>query len=87
MDHSALIDRLGGTAAVARRIGARPASVSEWRTKGIPDGRLIELGAEIERAGIMPRWALRPCDWHLIWPELIDAKGAPAIPQPHPEAA
>jgi DNA-binding transcriptional regulator YdaS (Cro superfamily) len=80
MDHSALIDRLGGTAAVARRVGAQPASVSEWRKKRIPDSRLIQLGAEIERLGIMRRWHLRPDDWHRIWPELIGAEGAPPVP-------
>lgn len=26
------------------------------------------------------RWHLRPNDWHLIWPELIGAPGAPAVP-------
>jgi len=26
------------------------------------------------------RWDLRPADWHRIWPELIGAEGAPAIP-------
>lgn len=26
------------------------------------------------------RWHLRPDDWHLIWPELIGAPGAPAVP-------
>jgi 1,6-anhydro-N-acetylmuramate kinase len=25
-------------------------------------------------------WDLRPHDWHLIWPELIGAEGAPAVP-------
>jgi len=80
VDHNELIDRLGGTVAVARRIKARPASVSEWRKKHIPEGRLIELGAQIERAGIMRRWDLRPDDWHRIWPELIGAEGAPPVP-------
>ena len=80
MDHSELIDRLGGTAAVARRIGAQPASVPEWLKKRFPDSRLIELGAEIHRAGIMPRWDLRPTDWHRIWPELIGTDGAPDVP-------
>ena len=28
-------------------------------------------------AGAVRRWDLRPDDWHLIWPELIGAKGAP----------
>lgn len=28
----------------------------------------------------VPEWQLRPEDWHLIWPELVGAEGAPAIP-------
>ena len=38
------------------------------------------------------RWDLRPRDWHLIWPELVGAEGAPepgfvagAEPCPVPE--
>ncbi|WP_072243011.1 transcriptional regulator [Thiomonas bhubaneswarensis] len=40
------------------------------------------LSRSIERAtrGAVMRWDLRPDDWHLIWPELIDTAGAPAIP-------
>lgn len=33
------------------------------------------------------RWDLRPEDWHRIWPELIGAEGAPAIPRDAPEGA
>jgi hypothetical protein len=80
MDHSELIDKLGGTAAVASRVGVRLASVSEWRRNGIPDGRLIELGAEIEQRTQWRRWDLRPDDWHRIWPELVGADGAPQVP-------
>jgi DNA-binding transcriptional regulator YdaS (Cro superfamily) len=81
MNHGQIIDLLGGTAAVARRVSVRPASVSEWRSKGLPDGRLIELAAEIEDKGGPRRWDLRPDDWHRIWPELIGAEGAPAVPE------
>lgn len=89
VDSSDLIDKLGGTAAVARRVRTSPASVSEWRRNGIPDGRFIELGAAIERAtkGAVRRWDLRPDDWWLIWPELIGADGAPALPLPAPAPA
>lgn len=40
------------------------------------------LSVQIERetAGAVRRWDLRPDDWHRIWPELIGAAGAPAIP-------
>ncbi|MEY2688773.1 MAG: hypothetical protein RL375_2971 [Pseudomonadota bacterium] len=30
-------------------------------------------------------WELRPADWHLIWPELIGAEGAPAVPSEQQE--
>lgn len=80
MNDSELIDTLGGTGWVARRLRIAPASVSEWRSKGIPEGRRIELAADIERAARLPRWVLRPDDWHRIWPELIGAEGAPAVP-------
>jgi DNA-binding transcriptional regulator YdaS (Cro superfamily) len=29
---------------------------------------------------VLRRWDLRPVDWHLIWPELIGAEGAPPAP-------
>lgn len=42
-----------------------------------------ELCVRIEKAtyGKVMRWDLRPKDWHLIWPELIGAEGAPSIPE------
>lgn len=89
MTDSEIIDVLGGTAAVARRLKISTASVSEMRKKGISDGRRIELAADIERAtkGAWPRWRLRPADWHLIWPELIGAEGAPVPPGAAPDGA
>jgi hypothetical protein len=81
MNDNEIIDRLGGTAAVARRVNARLSSVSEWRVNGIPESRRIQLGAEIEHVGGPSRFDSRPSDWHLIWPELIGAEGAPAVPQ------
>lgn len=40
-----------------------------------------ELAVLIERDtnGAVRRWELRPDDWPRIWPELIDAPGAPAV--------
>jgi len=37
------IDRLGGTAAVARMFGIAQPSVSKWRKIGIPPARLMYL--------------------------------------------
>ncbi|MGC4075439.1 MAG: YdaS family helix-turn-helix protein [Rubrivivax sp.] len=84
---SDFIRLLGGTASVARRAGAKPASVSEWHHRGIPEGRLIQLAAAIEQHGGPRRWQLRPEDWHFIWPELIGVEGAPPVPEPAQEAA
>lgn len=39
----AVINELGGTKAVAVIVGVSPASVSGWRTHGIPEGRLLYL--------------------------------------------
>jgi DNA-binding transcriptional regulator YdaS (Cro superfamily) len=90
IQHAQLIQRLGGVSAVAARLGIKPPSVSGWiedGRNGIPKGRLIELGAVIERELGIARWTLFPTDWHQIWPELISAKGAPALPQPERKAA
>lgn len=74
-----IIDALGGTGAVAKMCGIRAPSVSQWRQAGIPKDKLVILGARIERRLKLRRWDLCPDDWHLIWPELIGAEGAPAI--------
>lgn len=43
MDTNKIIDELGGTNAVARMCNVKPASVSQWRTDGIPQARLMYL--------------------------------------------
>jgi DNA-binding transcriptional regulator YdaS (Cro superfamily) len=39
MDHSTIIDQLGGTYAVAHAVGCNPSNVSRWRKVGIPPER------------------------------------------------
>lgn len=75
MEH--VIDRLGGTTAVARMLGISAPSVTFWRTRGIP----IERCVAIERAsgGQVMRWDLRPSDWADIWPELEARPDAPPV--------
>ena len=43
MNSSEIIDKLGGTAEVARICEVKQGSVSEWRTAGIPRARLMYL--------------------------------------------
>lgn len=40
LDPNIVIDRLGGTGAVARICEVDPASISGWRKKGIPKARV-----------------------------------------------
>lgn len=76
MNASDLIDKLGGTTAVARLLNVKPPSVHGWRAAGIPDDKLIRLAPTLERAGIASRRELRPDDWQQIWPELADVPGS-----------
>lgn len=48
-----------------------------------------ELASALERntEGEVKRWDMRPDDWHLIWPELIGAEGAPPVVTPEPATA
>lgn len=75
-----IIDLLGGTAEVARMLEISMPSVSDWRKNGIPEPRLIELGAEIERrsGGAFSRAAHWPQKYARIWPELVPAGQATA---------
>lgn len=43
MDANLIIDKLGGTQAVATMCDVKPPSVSEWRRLGIPKSRLMYL--------------------------------------------
>jgi DNA-binding transcriptional regulator YdaS (Cro superfamily) len=40
MDPKLIIERLGGTAAVARLFNIKPPSVSQWKRDGIPAARV-----------------------------------------------
>ena len=42
-----------------------------------PENRVAIERATSQR---VRRWDPRPSDWHRIWPELIGAEGAPAVP-------
>ena len=45
MNSAEIIDKLGGTAEVARLCEVQMPSVSEWKTNGIPKARLMFLRA------------------------------------------
>lgn len=70
---SALIDCLGGTAAVASLLGIKPPSVSAWRGAGIGRARVAELVIATGREAKSLR-DLESDRWHLIWPELPETE-------------
>ena len=79
--------RRGLTNEVAGRAGLAPAFVSQI-ANGVRPAPVQHVDA-IGRAcnGEVRRWDLRPTDWHRIWPELVGAEGAPAVPQEMRDAA
>ena len=80
LNHAEIIAVLGGPVAIATRLNIKVPSVYGWAAveSGIPDARLIELGASIEATGLYTRKQLRPNDWQQIWPELA-AAAAPMV--------
>ena len=73
MQHTHLIDLMGGTNEVARLLEVQPPSVSGWkRVNQIPPHRLIVLAVLAELAGVVTRQTLFPETWERIWPELAD---------------
>ena len=75
LSESQLIDLLGGSGKVARLCDVTPASVTHWRTRGIPKGHLVLIAARLEKEshGLITRQDMFPGTFLDIWPEL--AKG------------
>lgn len=73
-----LRERRGRTRELADAMGVSGSLVTQWAS-GKPVA--AERAAEIERltGGRVRRWHLRPVDWHLVWPELVDVDGAPPL--------
>lgn len=73
---------LGGQAGIAKTLGyADRRNVSPWfadSARYLPPQHCVTI--ERETHNVVRRWDLRPSDWSLIWPELIGAEGAPAVP-------
>jgi DNA-binding transcriptional regulator YdaS (Cro superfamily) len=77
-----LAQERGRTQRLAEALGVSPSLVTQWNGgKPVSAERCPEI--ELATAGAVRRWDLRPGDWHLVWPELVGAEGAP---EPTPEA-
>lgn len=62
---------------LARAIPVPASLLSAWASgvRAVPIERCIPI--ELATGGAVTRRDLRPDDWHLIWPELVDSDGAP----------
>ena len=77
MENKPLIKSAEHRAAICAALGVSPQAVSNWNARGFPTEHcaIIEKVTNYE----ITRQYLRPDDWHLIWPELIGADGAPSV--------
>lgn len=72
-----------GMTALVRKLNERGhditghATVYQWKKVGRVPAPYCN---DVEAISGVRRWDLRPDDWHRIWPQLIGAEGAPAIP-------
>ena len=70
---SQMIDLLGGTVAVAKKLRLSPSAITQWKLVGIPLNRLVFLAAEIEKQshGLVTRQDMFPKLALYVWPELV----------------
>jgi DNA-binding transcriptional regulator YdaS (Cro superfamily) len=72
---SEIVKRLGGVSAVANLLDERPQTVSNWRTRGVPAERAIQLEAKTN--GIARCEEMRPdIDWSVLRAPRIDSDAA-----------
>lgn len=66
------IELAGGLTALARVIGVKPPTVSQWLTlkRPIPVDKCVAIEIAVKRQ--VTRKDLRPNDWRRYWPELSD---------------
>lgn len=68
---------------LAEKVGVNPATLYQAITSkgaGFAPAECVRIERESDHE--LRRWDLRPNDWHLIWPELIGADGAPPLSEP-----
>jgi len=72
--------------ALAERAGTSYLHLRNVAFSGKSCGPALAVGIEAATEGAVRRWDLRPEDWRSIWPELLEADGAPDVPLPEPAA-
>jgi len=70
MNTTEIIDTLGGTYAIARMCGVTPSAVTQWRSNGIPEGKLILVACELEKRSNGKFSRKEIPRWDQIWADL-----------------
>ncbi len=78
---------VGSQVVLARRLGRTKAAINQWKLPGRFPTVIACVDIEQIPAGEVKRWHLRPIDWHRVWPELVNAPGAPPVPGSDKEVA
>lgn len=61
---------VGGRSQLASLLRVSPAAIGNWKKRGVPIEHCPALERLTKRCVTRPQ--LRPDDWHLIWPELVE---------------
>lgn len=69
---------VGGPSKLAGIAGVKPPTVQQWlnNERPVPAARCSAI--EAATGGQVTRRDLRPSDWHLLWPELVQSEAQPA---------
>lgn len=82
------IDYCGGVGKLASVLGVSQPVISNWRARGTVPDAIHCVAIERATGGAVTRRDLRPDDWRLIWPELVDQSASlPAKPAQQPAGA
>lgn len=80
---SSAIAAVGGLVRLASVLGVKPPTVSQWANGHRPVPVQHCVAIERATAGAVTRRDLRPDDWHLIWPELVESEPNPPAAPAH----
>jgi DNA-binding transcriptional regulator YdaS (Cro superfamily) len=72
------IEHVGGVGKLAAAINVGQAAVSNWRARETIIDAKYCTAISVATGGAVTRQMLRPNDWQLIWPELVEAPRADA---------
>src|SRR4051794_11851246 len=65
---------------LAESLGISQSYLSQMASGQSPISQERCVVIEQVTGGMVPRWELKPGNWHKLWPELVGTAGSPPIP-------